>query len=527
MTTTTKKINDVPSQLEMVLVVLIDEPIQSRPLDEEHVERLRASISGRGLDVPITVHLTPHSSRYILVDGRHRLKAHRLMGAMEIQAIVRPATDDNSIRVAQLTANLHRREMLAIEEAEAVGLLLQICADVSYCATHEGAAEDPVGHVAGLLGQTLTWVRQRMYASRLSPQVRELARVAELPAGHLRELARIGDIVQQWRTANECCRLSGGAHTTSIAECEEQCYDDIEHLRATLASRTPRRMSVEDLRAKVDALHRPLRGVPWRLDLPVLLTPAKKGAKATTLPACIGCPNNSGSDRTLFAIDEAATHDVCADGSCYGRKREAADQQQAKLDVSMGKRSKAPTAGDVREAAPEWLGKSTCATIARRAAKAIGDRERRNDRDGDVYVSSHTRGGPKATVVEYPSVEEEQMEWFEARFIELLEERDERALRVAINLVMRSAVSLGGVENLVLDGAVLDGPPERYLAALLYVPKPLISQHGVPMAFSRVCHLVDAIRYGAARFQDEERLEIATLLEMELPTEAPEEQDTP
>ncbi|HMN97454.1 MAG TPA: ParB/RepB/Spo0J family partition protein [Phycisphaerales bacterium] len=345
--TTTHGVSNIP-------IDSIDVHVSSRPVDAEHVRRLAESIAEHGLQSPITVYLS--GARYVLGDGRHRLEACRKLGMEELLAICRAETADDDIRVGQLVANLHRRDMLPIEEAEGVAELL---------AAYRGRGDAaPVERVAAALGRPETWVRERMYLDRLAPRVRELARIAEIPAGHLRELARVGDVQRQQELAAQCA----GSSWWQIVERDDEdevCgwdADEIAEIRDRIATRTTSRPTIAEIRETVDTYLRPLRGVPWELSLPVIATDGRE------LRPCDGCPHNSGSDRVLFAVASDAKHEVCADGACYAAKREAADRVRTKIEGDLARRKTPATLDHVRAKAPDWMRATTVSGIARKHA---------------------------------------------------------------------------------------------------------------------------------------------------------------
>jgi ParB family chromosome partitioning protein len=96
----------------------IDVRASHRPIHEDCVDKLSRSIRQIGLQHPITV-VRGDSSRFVLVAGRHRLEAVRKLGLDRISAQVVKMTDDEA-RMWEISENLHRAELTALERAEQI-----------------------------------------------------------------------------------------------------------------------------------------------------------------------------------------------------------------------------------------------------------------------------------------------------------------------------------------------------------------------------------------------------------------------
>jgi ParB family chromosome partitioning protein len=88
---------------------------------DDHIERLAASIKTRGLIQPITVR--PVGKRFQIVAGECRFRAHQLIGAKTIDAIVADI-DAAEMQLRAIVENLQRRDMNPMEEARAFKTLL-------------------------------------------------------------------------------------------------------------------------------------------------------------------------------------------------------------------------------------------------------------------------------------------------------------------------------------------------------------------------------------------------------------------
>jgi ParB family chromosome partitioning protein len=78
---------------------------------------LKASIEAIGLQTPPTV--VERDGRYVLIAGRHRLEALRLLKAEKVPVRV-VDMDDREARMWTIAENLHRNELTAVQRAEAI-----------------------------------------------------------------------------------------------------------------------------------------------------------------------------------------------------------------------------------------------------------------------------------------------------------------------------------------------------------------------------------------------------------------------
>jgi ParB-like chromosome segregation protein Spo0J len=95
----------------------IDFPANARPTNAMDVVALVSSIRAIGLQVPLTV--IEREGRYLLIAGRHRLEALRVIG--EERVPVRVADfDDIEARLWSISENLHRTELTALQRSEQI-----------------------------------------------------------------------------------------------------------------------------------------------------------------------------------------------------------------------------------------------------------------------------------------------------------------------------------------------------------------------------------------------------------------------
>ena len=100
-----------------LLISEISVSTRHRAVDAEAVRRIAASVEAIGLQHPVTVRNDGRS--YCLIAGRHRLEALRSLGKDRIPANV-VKMDDDEARMWEISENLHRAELTALERAEQI-----------------------------------------------------------------------------------------------------------------------------------------------------------------------------------------------------------------------------------------------------------------------------------------------------------------------------------------------------------------------------------------------------------------------
>jgi ParB-like nuclease domain len=95
----------------------IDLPEKGRPYNASDVANLVSSIRAIGLQVPLTC--VEREGRHLLIAGRHRLEALRVLGYDKAPVHV-VDFDDIEARLWTISENLHRIELSALERAEQI-----------------------------------------------------------------------------------------------------------------------------------------------------------------------------------------------------------------------------------------------------------------------------------------------------------------------------------------------------------------------------------------------------------------------
>jgi ParB family chromosome partitioning protein len=231
-----------PSESESLVDVPIDQievnPNQPRKVfDFTALDELAASIKASGVIQPIIVRKIGGS--YQLIAGERRWRAARQAGLDRIPAIVRDATDAQSLELA-LVENLLREDLNPIEAAQAYQKLL---ADFDW--TQEELAQR--------IGKDRTSIANCLRLLRLPEEIQADLRGGRLTMGHARALLALPTVSEQLRLREEILTHDWSVRTT---EDSIRAKESLAEARG-LAPRKGRRRSVE-LAALEEALQRGL-----------------------------------------------------------------------------------------------------------------------------------------------------------------------------------------------------------------------------------------------------------------------------
>jgi ParB family chromosome partitioning protein len=183
----TKPIPNQPHDSRQLAIELIRlsplNPRKGNAFDaREHAEltELAESIRQNGILQPIVVRPVqmPDGEVFEIIAGERRYRAADLVGLQTVPVIVRHATDTEVLLLA-LTENRHRRNVHALDEAEALAQLRTL---------------DPALTVQGLaftLGVSPTWVYNHFKLLALSDAAKDAYRWNAITAGHAEALSRV------------------------------------------------------------------------------------------------------------------------------------------------------------------------------------------------------------------------------------------------------------------------------------------------------------------------------------------------
>ncbi|NLT36070.1 MAG: ParB/RepB/Spo0J family partition protein [Gaiellales bacterium] len=159
-----------------------------RDMDRESLEELARSMQSLGVVQPIIVR--PLEEGYELIAGERRWRAAQLAGFTVVPAIVRPASDVESLEIA-LVENVMRRALNPVDEAYALQVLLD---DL-------GSTQEAL---AGRLGRSRPALSNKLRLLELPKEVQDLLAQGALSEGHGRALLGLrarGDQVKLARRA--------------------------------------------------------------------------------------------------------------------------------------------------------------------------------------------------------------------------------------------------------------------------------------------------------------------------------------
>ncbi|HWL93014.1 MAG TPA: ParB/RepB/Spo0J family partition protein [Phycisphaerae bacterium] len=153
-------------------------PLQPRKVfDEVRLSQLADSIRQQGTLQPIVVRPAPGG--YELVAGERRLRASKLAGLQEIQAIVRTVPDHELLELA-LVENIQRADLDPVERARGYRLLIE-----KYQLTHD--------QIAGKMGEDRATVSNYLRILSLDAFILDALSAGELATGHAKALLAISD----------------------------------------------------------------------------------------------------------------------------------------------------------------------------------------------------------------------------------------------------------------------------------------------------------------------------------------------
>ena len=164
-------------------------PTGRRPVRDEAIERLVASMRSIGLRTPISVryydqrppHIPgPHGDAIVLMTGAHRLEAAKRLGWDKVECFVYTDGNDVDAQLWEIAENLHRAELTAMERDEQIALWVTLNAGrvSSQVETKPqgGRPESGVNAAARELGISKPDAHRAVTVARLSDEAKAVAR---------------------------------------------------------------------------------------------------------------------------------------------------------------------------------------------------------------------------------------------------------------------------------------------------------------------------------------------------------------
>jgi len=176
-----------PTLLEIPVGDLSTNPNQPRlHFDEEALAELSASIREIGVLQPLLVRALPDGN-YQIIAGERRWRAAQRAGLATVPAVVKTTDDMSSVEQA-LVENLHRQDLLPLEEAAAYQQLID-----DFGLTHDA--------VAKRVGKSRASISNSLRLLTLPPSIQGLLADGKLTAGHAKALLGSPDRAYQEQIA--------------------------------------------------------------------------------------------------------------------------------------------------------------------------------------------------------------------------------------------------------------------------------------------------------------------------------------
>ncbi|GMV71845.1 MAG: hypothetical protein AMXMBFR77_16830 [Phycisphaerales bacterium] len=204
---------------------LVDpEPQVREHFDEQSLLGLAMTVKVVGVQQPITVRRV--GERYRIIAGERRWRAATMAGLTAIPAILMEGElSEAEIIELQLIENCAREDLNPAEKAKAYDRLMK--------ATNRPAAE-----IAKRVGTSPATVSKVMSLLLLAPEILEHVQAGRIPYSTAYELARIGDVAEQRRLAQEV--LEGRLTRDRLVAETKAVRAGRSAARTTQRQRTPR-----------------------------------------------------------------------------------------------------------------------------------------------------------------------------------------------------------------------------------------------------------------------------------------------
>jgi len=228
----TEELQPEPQQtLEIPVAKVRPNPNQPRQeFDHDALSELVESVTRNGVLQPIIVRALDDG--YELIAGERRWRAAQQAGLATIPAIVRPASDNESLELS-LIENIQRQDLNPMEQAKAYKNLIE-----RFSLTQEEAA--------ARLGKKRSSVANILRLLDLPSDIQDAVSRGTLSMGHARALLALPDRGDQVRLAARIQR-----DDLSVRQTEQIVNDRLKRARPSQSAAEPKPAHISDLEAKL------------------------------------------------------------------------------------------------------------------------------------------------------------------------------------------------------------------------------------------------------------------------------------
>lgn len=224
---------EVTEQTRIILLSLNQvkpNPFQPRQeMDPHHLEELVQSIKEKGIIQPILVRKA--GEEFELIAGERRLRAAKLLNLKEIPALVKQASDEESLELA-LIENIQRQNLNPIEQAKAYQYLIN-----KFNMTQERLAQ--------IMGKARVSITNILRLLKLPREVQEEIKRGRLSFAHARALLEIEQPSTQQELTREII-----ANSLSVSELynlmRQRHQKGIQHKKESSLSKEPYLLALEE-----------------------------------------------------------------------------------------------------------------------------------------------------------------------------------------------------------------------------------------------------------------------------------------
>jgi len=245
----TSESEDTNGSVDLLIDEIVPNRLQPRKhFNDEQLEELENSIREHGVIQPIIVQKGQNS--YELIVGERRWRASKKVGLKKIPAVVRTATDTESLELA-LIENLNRQDLNPIEEADGYARLAK-----DFRLTQE--------KISQRMGKSRESVANAMRLLKLPRQVKEDMIGGRLTMGHGRALLSLKN-----EKDIETLRRKIVSQSLNVRETEAQVNHTHREIEGKVRKKPKKDIFIKKLETELER----------KLGTKVEIAPSKKGGK--------------------------------------------------------------------------------------------------------------------------------------------------------------------------------------------------------------------------------------------------------